>query len=369
MRSMRNHTSISQVSSHNSSSDISRKVPSQLSFQNNRVDWQQYFQDVARAALEQAHELVPALLPGGVYGEPEYKVKNPLRLDKSIGSFSINIRTGEWADFATGDHGTDLVSLFAYINNQKQGVACRNLAALLGNQTTLITPSIPRNEQRSVAKQKPWPRSILPVPSHVKDLTTRYRETARWYYFDANAELLFIRVRTPDPLIGKKIITWTWCEERPGKLTLQPRAIYGLDRLAMHPEAPVIVTEGEPAADAAEQLFPGWIATTSGSATSHGTADWWSLRGRDVVIWPDADDVGRSYAVQVASHLLGIARSIRIVVLPSEIMAWCKSGEDEAGGWDLADDPPPGVDVYTLLNSAKPIDMDFPPLGGSNGLG
>ena len=36
---------------------------------------------------------------------------NPRRADRHLGSFQINVRTGKWADFATGDRGGDLISL------------------------------------------------------------------------------------------------------------------------------------------------------------------------------------------------------------------------------------------------------------------
>ena len=42
-----------------------------------------------------------------------------------------------------------------------------------------------------------------------------------------------------------------------------PRPLYGLDRLAAHPEVPVIIAEGEKAADAAGALLPRWVAVTS----------------------------------------------------------------------------------------------------------
>jgi hypothetical protein len=35
--------------------------------------------------------------------------------DQNPGSFSINVRTGRWADFATGDKGGDVISLAAYL--------------------------------------------------------------------------------------------------------------------------------------------------------------------------------------------------------------------------------------------------------------
>lgn len=57
---------------------------------------------------------------------------NPTRADKSIGSFSINIRTGLWADFATGDKGGDIISFYAYLHGVSQIEAARALAGMLG---------------------------------------------------------------------------------------------------------------------------------------------------------------------------------------------------------------------------------------------
>ena len=49
-----------------------------------------------------------------------------------LGSFKINLKTGRWADFATGDKGGDPVSLVAFIENCKQGEAALKLARMLG---------------------------------------------------------------------------------------------------------------------------------------------------------------------------------------------------------------------------------------------
>ena len=47
-------------------------------------------------------------------------------------SFSVNLNTGRWADFATGDEGGDVVSLAAYIFGTSQVEAARTLATSLG---------------------------------------------------------------------------------------------------------------------------------------------------------------------------------------------------------------------------------------------
>jgi hypothetical protein len=42
------------------------------------------------------------------------------------------MRTGRWADFATGDKGGDIVSLAAYLFGLSQSEAARQVAQMLG---------------------------------------------------------------------------------------------------------------------------------------------------------------------------------------------------------------------------------------------
>jgi hypothetical protein len=47
-------------------------------------------------------------------------------------TFKINLKTGQWSDFATTDaKGGDLISLFAYINSVSQGEAAQEIAERL----------------------------------------------------------------------------------------------------------------------------------------------------------------------------------------------------------------------------------------------
>jgi hypothetical protein len=55
-----------------------------------------------------------------------------MRADKKPGSFKINLTTGKWGDFSTGDRGGDLVSLAAYIAGLPQREAALRLADCLG---------------------------------------------------------------------------------------------------------------------------------------------------------------------------------------------------------------------------------------------
>jgi hypothetical protein len=85
------------------------------------------FARIAQAAVRHAERLVPAWLPGGRRRGREWVVRNPRRADAHAGSFSINLRTGRWADFATGDRGGDLISLLAYLDGTSQLAAARKL--------------------------------------------------------------------------------------------------------------------------------------------------------------------------------------------------------------------------------------------------
>ena len=90
------------------------------------------FHAIAQSALYQALPMLQSWLPDGRLSGVEYKARNPKRDDQKLGSFSINTQTGRWADFATGDAGGDLISLYAYLHTCSQIDAARVLASILG---------------------------------------------------------------------------------------------------------------------------------------------------------------------------------------------------------------------------------------------
>lgn len=90
------------------------------------------FQEIARLALSLSHQIASEIAPNGRVQGREYKALNPRRDDKRIGSFSINLTTGAWADFATGERGGDLISLVAWRHGISQCEAARLLANRLG---------------------------------------------------------------------------------------------------------------------------------------------------------------------------------------------------------------------------------------------
>jgi hypothetical protein len=87
---------------------------------------------VNRAAQASLPALLARWLPDGHRIGREYVARNPTRADQRPGSFKVNLVTGRWADFATGDKGGDPISLAAYLFGLTQTEAARRLADMLG---------------------------------------------------------------------------------------------------------------------------------------------------------------------------------------------------------------------------------------------
>ena len=208
------------------------------------------------------------------------------------------------------------------------------------------------------AKRKWTP--ILPVPADaprtIPDHQRFGRCSAYWAYCDAVGQFLFVVCRFGHYGDGKDILPLTYCRGTNGRREWRwqapptPRPLYGLDRLARCPDAPVLVVEGEKAADAAQQHFPDHVAMTwPGGCNAVAKADWSPLRERSVVVWPDSDKPGMEAAKSVAAacHEAG-ASDVRIVELAP--------GLPEK--WDLADPLPEGwtlENLRRLVETAKPI--------------
>ncbi len=91
--------------------------------------------DFARLRADLQHRLpdiVRLLLPDGRLVGRAWVTLNPTRHDRHAGSFRINIQTGCWADFATGDRGGDVISLAAYLQGCSQIDAARGLIQMAG---------------------------------------------------------------------------------------------------------------------------------------------------------------------------------------------------------------------------------------------
>jgi len=298
------------------------------------------FDGINAAALRSARQLLQELVPGGQFQGDEYVVRNPLRNDQHPGSFKINWKKGEWGDFAIGESGGDLISLVAYLGGISQVNAAGELAARFG---------IPVPKLSGANAEKRDANLVMPVPADAPAPPATHtklgRPTKSWPYKDAAGGVIGYVLRF-DGADGKEFrpltlwrdsvsgtLEWRW-ESWPPK-----RPLYGLEELADRPVAPVVVCEGEKATDAARRLLPGFVVVTSPNGSkSADKADWSPLRGRDVVIWPDADLAGDEYAEGMSKCAAEVeAKSIAVVSTPDAVKEGWDAADALAEGWTTAD--------------------------------
>jgi putative DNA primase/helicase len=345
----------------------------------NKID----FKGLATAALGCSERLLASWLPDGRRDGHEWKALNPMRADHSAGSFSINLFTGAWGDFATDDKGGDLVSLCAYLfHTGDQLAAAYDVAEQVGfvlpprkgrqaKQNETISPKIPLNEtqyEKVVKKPRsPW-IPVLPVPVHASVVPVAHIKRGQpertWCYRDAEGRVLGYVWRFVTSDGGKEVLPLTWCRNREtekedwrGISFPDPRPLYGLDRLAVKDaEAPVLIVEGEKCADAGHEALP-LLAVLSwpGGGKAVDKADWTPLAGRNVTIWPDCDaqrdkttqellpeekQPGIKAARRIAEILHALGCTVWLIRIPPPGAV--------VSGWDIADaldemDPPGGL--------------------------
>lgn len=187
---------------------------------------------------------------------------------------------------------------------------------------------------------------IVPVPTGTKAAPKQHpkigKPTAVWTYTDGEGRLLGYVCRFDGP-DGKEFRPLTlWKAKADGKITWRwtswatPRPLYRLQSLVERPSAPVVVTEGEKAADAAARLLSAFVAVTNpNGAKSADKADWSPLRGRVVTIWPDADAAGLAFAKTATKAILAAgAASVATIAPPQGVAVGWDAADALAAGWD-----------------------------------
>lgn len=338
---------------------------------NERLD----FQAIAAAALGRAELLVPQWLPEGKRQGHEWTSINPTRADAQPGSFAVNLTTGKWGDFATEDKGGDLISLLAYLEGMSQASAARKLREIVlpgtFSQRTKGTEGTSLNHiavfgslSGSLSERNREPaRELPPIPRHAQDKRpaahrTHGKPTATWTYRNNQGEPIAYVCRFDPPEGRKQYCPQTWDPDAKlwrWQAPPVPRPLYGLDRLAARPEALVIITEGEKAADACQALFPvAAVISSMNGAQSPGKSDWRPLAGRQVRIWPDADEPGAQYAAAVAKRVSEAgSQAVEILDIASLARNPATGATRElVRGWDAADALADGWTPATIAAAA-----------------
>jgi len=214
---------------------------------------------------------------------------------------------------------------------------------------------------------------VLPVPADAPPIPDAHfglgRPTQRWSYRDRAGAVLFLILRFDKIDGGKEFLPLTLWRAAQGlrwrwKSVPAPRPLYGLSALAAQPDATVVVCEGEKSADAGARILPKLVAVTSpGGANAADKADWSVLRGRNVLIWPDADKPGRDYAAKVGETLATLDCDVSIIDAATLARTAPDGGTRELSkeGWDAADAIAEWPDLPALRlaarNCAQPFEL------------
>lgn len=318
------------------------------------------FEGLNRHLLVRIREIVTDWAPGGKVIGQEYKAG---AINGGAGeSFSINLNTAKWSDFATLQKGGDLISLYGEIHGKAPGDAFRELAELHNYaisasrdpaNTTMPEP-MPTSKPDPVELSAPGDTTVMPIFTH-KSLG---EPTNVWTYRDRNGSVLFYIARY-DTADGKKEFRpFSWAPKLNkwvNKSWPDPRPLYGLEFLNV--DKPVLIVEGEKSADAARLIVGDKYSVVSwpGGAQALNKTDWAPIYDkRGALLWPDADQPGLKAMQKLAGQLTFHLPEVKLLIDPAG---------NTGDGWDAADALADGWDWERFKTWAKPIaQLIRPPL-------
>jgi len=343
------------------------------------------FKGLARELLASCDSLLSSWLPDGVREGREWVSVNPTRSDSKPGSFKVNTGTGKWQDFATGEGGGDLISLYAYLRGLDQKLAYQELS---GGDPQAIKYAKNKDNKKPVGFQevveyREFPAEIpaMPKPKGRKtnpdfvDPNSGDELYPVTIYRDFEGKPVY-RVQTYRNTKTKRKypIPTSWCrwkredevwdkEEqkyvKTGKIIdtvgwhnkdlPESRPLCGIDYVWRRPEAPVLVVEGEKTWAYTIQNLTEYAAVTwRGGSNAVEKTNWSALSGRDVIILPDYDEPGQKAAVKIANRLKKTNNSVKI--------CWEMLKDDiHPGGWDIADEEDPAEVRKYILETATSL--------------
>jgi len=251
---------------------------------------------LASILLDDIENLLQIWLPDGKRTGHEYTALNPTRSDIKLGSFKINLLTGKWSDFATGDNGGNLITLYAYL------FGCTNSQAYdaLSDGTNLQNYTHHEHTKKIKKEVDEW--EVLPLPEveptgihfELGKPIANYRYE-NFYIFrymkdDGTKDIRPLTFRRNKKTGAKK---WRW------KGIPENRALYHKEQIGAKP---ILVVEGEKAADVEVEGYT--VVSWAGGSNAVKKTDWTPLYGReDVTIWADRDEAGHKAMLQIKEIL------------------------------------------------------------------
>ncbi|MCB1584545.1 MAG: hypothetical protein KDI92_15925, partial [Xanthomonadales bacterium] len=335
------------------------------------------FVGLNKELLNHVGELLIAWLPGGKmvtsneYGCGDLTGAPPK--DGKGGSLRVNVTTGQWSDFATGESGGDLISLYAAIFSKTQSEAYLELRKSNFLNLNGGNVKVQIQNKNIVASVFQPPGSHTPPPDFYYE---KYGDPIHVYTYKDKSENILFHVARYEKGTIKEFIPYSYTGKQwIKKMWKEPRPLYGLWRL--RDGFPVLVVEGEKAADAAYEMFSKWfdIVSWPSGAQAYKKADWSPVYGREIVLWPDCDmatatseadcrkygvnkgDLIPSYAQVGTKAMLGVAELLQDHC--NQIRLIDVNGHDRYAriheGFDAADALKLGWDIEALKEWASKI--------------
>jgi hypothetical protein len=267
-------------------------------------------------------------------------------------SFKLNLSSGKWADFSTGESGGDPVSFVAAQEGISQGEAAKRIA-----------------DELRLSRPAPLPRKSKELPACPTDGFPTYSYT----YFNADGTQAYMVGRWEKAGYRKSI--------RPGYIDEMDNFHKGLPNgatpipynlPAVLESDFVVVVEGENKVSALLALGICATCNTGGAGKWRGEYAAY-FKGKAVFVLPDNDNPGKNHAEAVAASLAPVAASVKIVELPGlpdkgDILDWLKmTGNDAERLRALMNDAPffkPEKKAgLVLLSSDELVTMEIAPRG------
>jgi hypothetical protein len=251
--------------------------------------------------------LIPKIkefFPEGKEKKDEWWICNPLRPDNSAGSFSINLSSGLWKDFADDSKGN-----MPTLISKMKGMSVKDLAKEYGCSNPSSVFTFPKLGN---------PSAIYP-----------------YHTIDGKVVVHVCRFETPS---GKQIRVHSngkWSKEGFPK----PHPLYNCHKLVQGKK--ILIVEGEKTCEVAQQILGEdfLVLTWIGGAAAALLSDWSMLKDySEIYLWPDNDTAGieamKKISMKLFTEKLNIKEKFTLKIVNISSLAALHNLPES---WDLAD--------------------------------
>lgn len=218
-------------------------------------------------------------------------------------SLNVDLSTGKWCDFANPTHkGGDLISLYAAIKNIKDFEALKELGGVKNEYTTQTIMN-----QTNDNLPNPIP---FKLEQHVSILNLKHwihgNPTTTYNYKTINGNESYLIIARYDSSSNKTFTPFCFDGTKfHKKMLYNPRPLYGLELLKDNFDLPILLVEGEKAAEGAKSFIKSHIVLSwPGGCNGVEKIDLSPILDRkEILLWPDNDDAGIKAMEKLASIL------------------------------------------------------------------